>query len=87
MKIELGFFKKLKAVDTTRDYTIIVDMSGSMTGPRWEQARDAVAYLAPYAVKVFNFIFNFRNVYLISNFKLQCDPTGITLYYFDHGVT
>ena len=51
MKIELGFFKKLKAVDTTRDYTIIVDMSGSMTGPRWEQARDAVAFLAPYAVK------------------------------------
>jgi uncharacterized protein (DUF58 family) len=55
MKIELGFFKKLKAVDTTRDYTIIVDMSGSMTGARWDQARDAVAYLAPYAVKVSKF--------------------------------
>ena len=52
MKIELGFFKRLKAVDTTRDYSIIVDMSGSMTGSRWEQARDAVAFLAPHAVKV-----------------------------------
>ena len=33
-RIELGFFKKVKSVDTSRDYTVIVDMSGSMTGQR-----------------------------------------------------
>lgn len=47
----LTFFNKINEVDTTRDYTIIVDMSASMSGERWEQAREAVAYLAPHAVK------------------------------------
>ena len=49
---DLGFFKKLKCVDTTRDYTIIVDKSGSMYGDHWRDAKEAVAQLATEAVKV-----------------------------------
>lgn len=75
MAIELGqktFMKKMKEVDTTRDYTIIVDASGSMfngdyvsgqiAGGYWEDARKAVQILAPEACK--------------------CDPDGLTLYFF-----
>ena len=54
----------------TRNYSIIVDMSGSMafidagnTKSRWQQAEDAVKYLCPNAIK--------------------CDPDGICLYFFD----
>ena len=70
--IENGtFFKKLKEVDTSRDYSIIVDMSGSMgctdstTGgkTRWKAAEEAIELLVPAAIK--------------------CDPDGITLYFFD----
>ena len=70
--IENGtFFNRLKAVDTTRDYSIIVDMSGSMgstdstTGgkTRWKAAEEAVELLASAAIK--------------------CDPDGIALYFFD----
>ena len=45
--IELGntsFIKKLKSVDTTRDYTIIVDASGSMM-PLWNAAETALKYV------------------------------------------
>ncbi len=34
----LSFFQKIKGVDTTRDYTIIVDASGSMFDDRWKAA-------------------------------------------------
>ncbi len=67
--IERGtFFKKLKAVDTTRNYSIIVDRSGSMEcspeggRTRWEEAKEAVEFLAPFVTK--------------------CDPDGISLYFF-----
>lgn len=70
--IELGntkFFKKLKAHDITRDYTLIVDKSGSMESgtplSRWKEAEEAVKVLAPAACK--------------------CDPDGITLYFFSGG--
>lgn len=52
--IELGntaFMQALKHVDTTRDYSIIVDASGSMAGSLWRQAGEALQLLAPEAVK------------------------------------
>jgi hypothetical protein len=69
-EIEMGaFFSAMKRVDTSRDYTIIVDASGSMWSPgsvagksRWDEARAAVAFLAPHVV--------------------QCDPDGLSLYFF-----
>ncbi len=54
MAMEMGnlnFFKKVNSVDTSRDYTIIVDASGSMFPTRWEQAKKALEYLAPAACK------------------------------------
>jgi hypothetical protein len=50
-KFEMGFFQKLKSVDTNRNYTIIVDRSGSMAGSNWNEAREAVEYLVPFALK------------------------------------
>lgn len=69
-ELEMGaFFSAMKRVDTSRDYTIIVDASGSMWSPgsvagktRWDEARAAVAFLAPHVV--------------------QCDPDGLSLYFF-----
>ena len=54
MAMEMGnlnFFKKVNSVDTSRDYTIIVDASGSMFPSRWNQAKKALEYLAPAACK------------------------------------
>eukprot|EP00494_Astrolonche_serrata_P026086 UN26347 len=45
MAMELGFFRRVAAVDTSRDYTIIVDKSGSMGGSRWTEAKNAVEHL------------------------------------------
>jgi hypothetical protein len=47
MAMELRFFKKVRAVDTTRDYTILIDKSGSMSGGRW---RDVCSFLIFYDV-------------------------------------
>ena len=33
----LRFMKSVNAVDTRRDYSIIVDRSGSMAGDRWRE--------------------------------------------------
>ncbi len=67
--IEPGaFFQAIARVDTSRDYTIIVDASGSMWSAgsngktRWEEAAAAVAHLVPHACR--------------------CDPDGISLYFF-----
>lgn len=52
--IEMGstaFFQAIKAVDTNRDYSIIVDASGSMIGPLWKDAEEAVKHIAPHACK------------------------------------
>ena len=52
----LKFIKKVKKVDTERDYSILVDMSGSMNSDaggdqsRWEQAYEAVSALATNVV-------------------------------------
>ena len=35
----LRFMKSVNAVDTRRDYSIIVDRSGSMAGDRWREVR------------------------------------------------
>jgi Mg-chelatase subunit ChlD len=32
-----------------RDYIVIMDMSGSMQGRKWEQAKDATMKIAPFA--------------------------------------
>ena len=47
----LSFFQKIKGVDTTRDYTIIVDASGSMFDDRWKAAGKVFAsiYLPNYS--------------------------------------
>lgn len=47
---KLNFFKSVCALED-RDYTIIVDKSGSMSGDRWNQAKNAVTFLAPQCVK------------------------------------
>ncbi len=68
--IEPGaFFQALSRIDSGRDYSIIVDASGSMWNAgsahgktRWQEARSAVAKLVPHACR--------------------CDPDGITLYFF-----
>ena len=45
------FFKKVKEVDTNRDYSILVDMSGSMAGGRWRDAGTALQHLVPGVTK------------------------------------
>jgi len=80
MAMEMGnlnFFQKVKSVDTTRDYTIIIDASGSMFPKRWAQAKAALEYLAPAAcrcdpdgVTLFFFSNNFNE---ISNVKTSED--------------
>jgi len=64
-----AFFQQLAKVNVTRDYTIIVDASGSMWKAgsipghtRWDDAREALAHLIVPAC--------------------ECDPDGITLYFF-----
>ncbi len=44
MAMELSFFRDVRNVDTSRDYTILVDMSGSMAGSRWKQVSFLVRY-------------------------------------------
>ena len=34
-----------------RDYVLLIDRSGSMSGPRWSEAEAAVRHLAPYVCK------------------------------------
>ena len=41
------FFKKVREVDTNRDYSILIDTSGSMGGERWAQAKAALEHLVP----------------------------------------
>eukprot|EP00696_Hemimastix_kukwesjijk_P018473 gnl/Hemi2/7368_TR2509_c0_g1_i1.p1 gnl/Hemi2/7368_TR2509_c0_g1~~gnl/Hemi2/7368_TR2509_c0_g1_i1.p1 ORF type:complete len:303 (-),score=59.72 gnl/Hemi2/7368_TR2509_c0_g1_i1:88-996(-) len=51
MRIELKFFQHVRH-NLDRDYTLIVDKSGSMAGGgRWNQAKDAVGFLAPHITK------------------------------------
>lgn len=53
--IELGntrFFRRLKKLDLSRDYTVIVDKSASMlTGKRWAEAQSAVSSVVESACK------------------------------------
>lgn len=69
---EVKFFVDVNK-EMSRDYTLIIDKSGSMGmgggflglfgKSRWNEARDAIGYLAPHITKF--------------------DPDGITLYLFD----
>jgi len=74
---EVKFFVDVNK-EMRRDYTLIIDKSGSMgfsssgffsfSGPTlWDEARDAVTHLAPFITKF--------------------DPDGITLYFFDSKYT
>jgi len=67
IKFFLDVHKKI-----SRDYTLIIDRSGSMAskegffGPtRWQEAEKAIQYLAPHVT--------------------ECDPDGVTIYFFSGG--
>lgn len=47
MAMELSFFQKVRAVDTSRDYTILIDKSGSMSGGRWRDVRTRSSFHHP----------------------------------------
>ena len=48
---KLQFFKDVASCNMERDYVIVVDRSGSMSGSNWQEAKKAVRFLAPHVVK------------------------------------
>ena len=86
MAMEMGslnFFKKVKSVDTSRDYTIIVDASGSMFPNRWEQAKNALQHLAPSACKCDPGTLHSSSIYhanFITNYALTYRRNNIVLF-------
>jgi hypothetical protein len=91
----LRFMKSVNAVDTRRDYSIIVDRSGSMAGDRWREVcfkcvafSESVFFIAPCLTAASFIVFTHlcqaqAAVEFLVPHVCRCDPDGISLYFFN----
>jgi hypothetical protein len=86
----LAFIKSVNAVDTRRDYSIIVDRSGSMAGDRWREVRFGICTILTrslFAVSDLRCLPTLCQAQAAVEFLVphvcRCDPDGISLYFFN----
>ena len=81
MAMELSFFRGVRNVDTSRDYTILVDMSGSMSGSRWKQVTCLVRYALDTVILACRLTLSNvqarEAVEHIAPHTCRCDPDGL----------